>query len=84
MDKMKPFNNQPTSEDVTTKQTLNLARGLVGLQDRTLEYCTPGHRMGHSYQLLIAALVEAVVPDTAHCPVDTWHCAVHDDAGDRK
>ncbi len=39
---------------------LNLAQGLVHLQASTLEYCTPGHRMGRSYHLLITALTGAV------------------------
>jgi hypothetical protein len=39
---------------------LNLAQGLVHLQTSTLEYCTPGHRMGRSYHLLITALAGAI------------------------
>jgi len=34
----------------------NLTEGLIALQTGTSEYCTPGHRMGHGYGLLISGL----------------------------
>lgn len=35
---------------------LSLARSLASLLNSSYEYCTPGHRMGHSYRLLLAHL----------------------------
>jgi len=35
---------------------LSLARSLASLLNSSYEYCTPGHRMGHSYRLLLARL----------------------------
>ncbi len=42
---------------------LSLAKDLVALLADSSELCTPGHRMGRGYQLLVAGLTEITSPD---------------------
>ena len=41
----------------------SLAEGLTALLLGASEYCTPGHRMGKGYRLLINGIVEATATD---------------------
>lgn len=43
-------------QDLGKEGILSLARSLTFLLNSSHEYCTPGHRMGHSYQLLLTHL----------------------------
>jgi len=47
---------------------LSLAKDLVALLADSSEYCTPGHRMGRGYQLLVVGLAGTTSPDRRQAP----------------